>query len=68
MIVWVIISLVISIIALILAILAYSKAGGIPELKTQTEGLREKTAKILNKAEESLRAREKKEPGETKEV
>jgi len=73
-------ALIISIIALFLAFLAYQKVGGLGDLKKQTEvltqigdaiikatnSLREKTADVLDKLEAGLRAREAK-PGTKKE-
>ena len=67
-------ALFISIVALILAFLAYQKVGGLGDLKKQTEvltqigdaiikatnSLREKTADVLDKLEAGLRARETK--------
>ncbi len=67
-------ALILAIIALILAILAYQKVGGLTDLKKQTEvltqigeaiiratnSLREKTADVLDKLEASLRAKEAK--------
>ena len=67
-------ALIIAIIALFLAFLAYQKVGGIGDLKKQTEvltqigdaiikatnSLREKTADVLDKLEAGLRAREQK--------
>jgi hypothetical protein len=63
-----------SIVALILAFLAFQKAGGLGDLKQQTEvlsqigdaiikatnSLREKTADVLDKLETGLRAKETK--------
>ena len=67
-------ALIIAIIALFLAFLAYQKVGGLGDLKKQTEvltqigdaiikatnSLREKTADVLDKLEAGLRARETK--------
>jgi hypothetical protein len=67
-------ALIIAIIALFLAFLAYQKVGGLGDLKKQTEvltqigdaiikatnSLREKTADVLDKLEAGLRAREQK--------
>jgi len=57
-------ALIISIIALIVAIMAYQRTGGTAELKGQMENLskamevfREKTADLLDKAEAALRRR-----------
>jgi len=71
-------ALIISIIAIIIAILAYYKVGGVADLKKQTEvltdvgnaitkatdSLREKTADILEKMEGAVRGEEesKEEP------
>ena len=68
-------ALIISIIALIIAILAYNKVGGIVDLKKQTEvltnvgdtivkatdSLRDKTANILDRMEAAVRGTEGKE-------
>ena len=68
-------ALIISIIALIIAILAYNKAGGVADLKKQTEvltnvgdtivkatdSLRDKTANILDRMEAAVRGTEEKE-------
>jgi hypothetical protein len=65
-------ALFIAIVALILAFLAFQKAGGLGDLKKQTEvlsqigdaiikatnSLREKTADVLDKLETGLRAKE----------
>ncbi len=65
-------ALILSIIALIVAILAYQKVGGLGDLKKQTEiltnigdaiikatnSLREKTADVLDKMEVALRSKE----------
>lgn len=67
-----ILALIIAIIALFLAFLAYQKVGGIGDLKKQTEvltqigdaiikatnSLREKTADVLDKVEKSMRGTE----------
>jgi hypothetical protein len=59
-----ILTLIIAIVALVLSILAYQKAGGTGDLKKQvnslsniTESLRTKTADILSKMEKSLRSK-----------
>ena len=68
-------ALIISIIALIIAILAYNKVGGVADLKKQTEvltnvgdtivkatdSLRDKTANILDRMEAAVRGTEEKE-------
>lgn len=67
-----VLALIISIIALVIAVLAYQKAGGIRDLQEQAEALRfvadnlrEKTADALDKLEKSLRkTEEKKEAAE----
>lgn len=76
-----ILALILSIIALIFAILAYQKAGGVVDLKKQTEvlsnlgesivkatdSLRDKTADIFEKIEGAVRSKEEtKEKEETK--
>ena len=66
-------SLIISIIALMIAYLAYTKSGGsIEEMKRKvedihltTEGLRNKTADILDNLEKKVRGEEKKPSGQT---
>lgn len=56
-----VLNFIIAVIALIIAIVAYRKAGGNTEsLKTQLNSLREKTAEILEKAEKGLRPDEEK--------
>lgn len=61
-------ALIIAIIALILAILAYQRTGGELELKRRLDtlsgaldNLREKTADLLDKMEAALRKKEQKE-------
>jgi hypothetical protein len=70
-------ALVISIIALIIAILAYYKVGGVADLKKQTEvltsvgetvakatdSLRDKTADVLDRMEAAIRGVEEKKQG-----
>lgn len=72
-----VLALIIAIIALFLALLAYQKVGGIGDLKKQTEvlsqigdtiikatnSLREKTADVLDKLEKSMRGTEGKKQG-----
>ncbi|RLB07660.1 MAG: hypothetical protein DRG50_02145 [Deltaproteobacteria bacterium] len=74
-------ALIISIIALIIAIMAYQKVGGVADLKKQTEilsnigeaivkatnTLREKTADVLDKMEAALRAAKETKAGKKKE-
>lgn len=71
-----ILALILSIIALIIAIVAYQKAGGIPDLQKQaeilskigdgivkaTDSLRTKTADILGKMEIGVRRTEESKP------
>jgi len=67
------VALIISIVALIIAIVAYSRTGGVAALKKQVEGLtdagetmvskaadslRDKTADVLGKVEEAVRGDE----------
>jgi len=63
-----ILTLIIAIIALVIAILAYQRAGGIEELKRQIEAgsLREKTADLLARIEKKLRKEESIENSEEK--
>lgn len=70
-------ALIISIIALIIAILAYYKVGGVADLKKQTEvltnvgetvakatdSLRDKTADVLDRMEAAVRGVEEKKEG-----
>jgi hypothetical protein len=70
-------ALIISIIALIIAILAYYKVGGVADLKKQTEvltnvgetvakatdSLRDKTAEVLGRMEAAVRGVEEKKGG-----
>ena len=72
-----ILALVIAIIALILAVLAYYKVGGVADLKKQTEvlttvgetvakatdSLRDKTADVLDRMEAAIRGAEEKKQG-----
>ena len=68
-------ALIIAVIALVIAVLAYQKAGGIRNLQEQAEALRfvadnlrEKTADALDKLEKGLRKSEgKKETAEKEE-
>ena len=67
-----ILNLIIAVVALVIAILAYHRAGGIAALKKQTEvlsqvgdsisratdSLRDKTADILDKVESTVRGKE----------
>ncbi len=66
-------ALVIGVIALVIAVLAYQKAGGVRDLQEQAEALRfvadnlrEKTADALDKLEKSLRKPEGKKEKEEK--
>ena len=70
-------ALIISIVALIIAILAYHKVGGVADLKKQTEvltnvgetvakatdSLRDKTADVLDRMEAAVRGVEEKKEG-----
>jgi len=64
----IVLSLIISIVALILAYLAYTKSGGsveemkrkVEDLGVTTENLRRKTADILENLEKKIRGEEKK--------
>jgi len=67
-----ILTLILAIVALVIAILAYQRAGGTGELKSQvnslsniTESLREKTADLLSKMEKALRTKETNSEEET---
>ncbi|MEA3358995.1 MAG: hypothetical protein U9R17_06275 [Thermodesulfobacteriota bacterium] len=78
----IIVNLIIAVIALIIAILAYQKAGGVKELRKQIDSIsnlgesvaskagssvRDKTADMLGKMESSVRGtKEKKKEKETK--
>lgn len=60
------VALLLSIIALVVAVLAYARTGGIREVKAQVsslgttvESVREKTADTLNKMEKLVRGSEK---------
>jgi predicted PurR-regulated permease PerM len=55
-----VVSLILSIIALVLAALALNKVGGYKNLPDQLEKVREKAAEALSKVEESLRPEERK--------
>ncbi|MFW6181223.1 MAG: hypothetical protein ACOC8N_05690 [Spirochaetota bacterium] len=55
-----VLSLILSIIAVVLAALALKKVGGYKNIPDQLEKVREKAAEALGKVEESLRPEEKK--------
>lgn len=55
-----VLSLILSIIAIVLAALALKKVGGYKNLPDQLEKVREKAAEALGKVEESLRPEQKK--------
>lgn len=58
------INFIIAVVALVVAILAYKKAGGDTEgLKEQLTVLRGKTAEALEKAEKAIRPDAEKKPG-----
>jgi hypothetical protein len=66
-------ALIIAVVALVIAVLAYQKAGGIRDLQEQAEALRfvadnlrEKTADALDKLEKSLRKSEEKKESDEK--
>ncbi len=66
-------ALIIAVVALVIAVLAYQKAGGIRDLQEQAEALRfvadnlrEKTADALDKLEKSLRKSEEKREADEK--
>lgn len=66
-------ALIIAVVALVIAVLAYQKAGGIRDLQEQAEALRfvadnlrEKTADALDKLEKSLRKSEEKKAADEK--
>jgi hypothetical protein len=50
-----ILALIISIVALIIAIVAYSRAGGVADLKKRVEALTDAGENIVSKASDSLR-------------
>ena len=67
------VTFIVAIVALVIAVMAYQKAGGIRDLQDQAEALRfvadnlrEKTADALDKLEKSLRKTEAKEEAPTK--
>ncbi len=69
-----ILTFIIAVVALVVAVLAYQKAGGIRDLQEQAEALRfvadnlrEKTADALDKLEKSLRKAEEKKEEKSKE-
>jgi len=49
------VALIISIVALIIAIMAYSRAGGVADLKKRVEALTDAGETIVSKASDSLR-------------
>jgi len=51
---------IIAVIALVVSILAYQRAEGSKDIKTQVNALREKTANVLKKMESELRKDNKK--------
>jgi len=58
---------IIAVIALVVSVLAYQRAEGSKDIKTQVNALRKKTADVLGKIEKELRKKDKKEgspPGE----
>lgn len=55
-----VLSLILSLIAVVLAALALKKVGGYKNIPDQLEKVREKAAEALGKVEESLRPEEKK--------
>ncbi|RTZ91200.1 MAG: hypothetical protein DSY91_05365 [Deltaproteobacteria bacterium] len=68
-----VLAFIIAIVALVIAVLAYQKAGGIRDLQEQAEALRfvadnlrEKTADALDKLEKTLRKSEEKKEAEGK--
>ena len=68
-----VLAFIIAIVALVIAVLAYQKAGGIRDLQEQAEALRfvadnlrEKTADALDKLEKTLRKTEEKKETEGK--
>jgi hypothetical protein len=60
-------SVVIALVALVIAILAYQKAAGSNDLETQLNALREKSADALAKLEKTLRKQQKKDEPSTDE-
>ena len=63
-----VLNFIIAVIALIIAIVAYNKAGGDKEsFKEQLNTLREKTAEALDKAEKAIRPSEEKDKDKEKE-
>ncbi|MFH1625850.1 MAG: hypothetical protein ABID54_11960 [Pseudomonadota bacterium] len=59
-----VVNFIIAIVALIIALLAYQRAGGMADVKRQIESLgsfREKTADLLAKVEKTIRHEETKE-------
>lgn len=60
------VTLIIAVVALVIAILAFARAGGVQDLRHQvevlgvrTEGARDRTADILDRLERAIRGREK---------
>jgi len=54
-----VLTFIIAVIALLVAVLAYQKAEGSKDLKTQINSLRKKTADALSKVEKALRREDK---------
>lgn len=66
-----ILSLVIAVIALVVAVAAFKRTGGVQELKRQVQGLssttesvRDRTADALSRLEQRIRGRERAKPDE----
>lgn len=66
-----ILSLVIAVIALVVAVAAFKRTGGVQDLKRQVQGLssttesvRDRTADALNRLEQRIRGRERAKPDE----
>ena len=69
-----VVTLLIAILALVVAIIAFHRTGGIKDLRRQVEGLsaksegvRDRTANILERLERFVRGKEKASPGDEKE-
>ena len=69
-----VLSLIIAVIALMIAVAAFMRAGGVRELKRQvqtlsstTDSVRDRTADALNRLEQLVRGKERPRPGEPSE-
>jgi len=69
-----VVTLVIAVLALVVAVIAFQRTGGIKDLwrqvevlSSKSEGVRDRTADILERVERFVRGKEKPSPGDEKE-